>query len=165
MLIIMSGLPGTGKTTVAKSLSPLLDAVILSSDKIRKELFEKPTYKREEREIVYKIMILVAKYLLNAGKNCILDATFNKEEFRNQVMEKTQCPAKEFFIVECICPEELAISRIQSRKDDYSDADLTVYKNMKEIYEPVKAKHVTVDTSEDAQHNAEFIIEKIKNKN
>lgn len=157
----MSGLPGVGKTTVAKNLSPLLDATLLSSDKIRKELIANPTYQRDERELVYQVMMLLAKYLHDAGKNCILDATFNKEEFRNQVKEKTNCPDGQFFIVECVCPEELCISRIKARKDDYSDADISVYQKMKKIYEPVKSKHITVDTSDDAKSNAEIIYKKI----
>lgn len=157
----MSGLPGVGKTTVAKNLSPLLDATLLSSDKIRKELIANPTYQRDERELVYQVMMLLAKYLHDAGKNCILDATFNKEEFRNQVKEKTNCPDGQFFIVECVCPEELCISRIKARKDDYSDADISVYQKMKKIYEPVKSKHITVDTSADAKSNAEIIYKKI----
>lgn len=160
-IIIMSGLPGVGKTTVAKNLSPLLDATLLSSDKIRKELIANPTYQRDERELVYQVMMLLAKYLHDAGKNCILDATFNKEEFRNQVKEKTNCPDGQFFIVECVCPEELCISRIKARKDDYSDADISVYQKMKKIYEPVKSKHITVDTSDDAKSNAEIIYKKI----
>jgi predicted kinase len=158
----MSGLPGVGKTTVAKNLAPLIDATILSSDKIRKELISHPTYERDERELVYQVMILLAKYLHNTGNNCILDATFNKEEFRNQVKKKTNCSDDQFFIVECICPEELTISRIKARKDDYSDADVSVFKKMRKIYEPVKTEHITVDTSDDAKLNADLIYKKIK---
>jgi predicted kinase len=36
--VIVCGLPGVGKTTIAKDLAPLIDAVVLSTDKIRKEL-------------------------------------------------------------------------------------------------------------------------------
>ena len=39
MIIIICGLPGVGKTTLAKGLAPLINAVILATDKIRKELF------------------------------------------------------------------------------------------------------------------------------
>ncbi len=161
-VIIMTGLPGVGKTTIAKELAPLLDATILSSDKIRKELFEKPTYHREERELVYHVMMLLAKYLHKAKKTCILDATFNKEEFRNLVKKKTECPDDEFFIIECSCPEGLAVLRLRDRKDQYSDADVSIYDRMKKIYEPVKARHISVDTTEDVKKNAELIFKKIQ---
>ena len=157
MIIILCGLPGVGKTTVAKNLAPLIDATILSSDKIRKELIPQPTYERYERELIYQVMILLAKYLHKVGKNCILDATFNKEEFRNQVKKKTHCGNDQFFIVECFCSENIAISRIKSRKGGYSDANVSIYLKMKKIYEPVKAEHLRIDTSKDAAINAKII--------
>ena len=161
MIVILSGLPGVGKTTIAKNLAPLIDAILLSSDKIRKELIPQPTYERYERELIYQVMILLAKYLHEAGKNCILDATFNKEEFRNQVKKKTHCSNDQFFIVECFCSENIAISRIKHRKGGYSDADVSTYLKMKKIYEPVKAEHLRIDTSKDAAINAKIIASKI----
>lgn len=162
MIVIFCGLPGVGKTTVAEKLAPLIDAVILSSDKIRKELIPQPTYERYERELIYHVMMLLAKYLHRAGKNCILDATFNKEEFRNQVKKKTHCTNDQFFIVECFCPDDIAISRIKHRKGGYSDANVTTYLRMKKIYESVKSEHLRIDTLKDAYINAKIIEKKIK---
>ena len=71
MIIIICGLPGVGKTTVAKGLAPLINAVVLATDKIRKELFSKPMYGQRERRLIYDVMILMAKYLDKAGINCI----------------------------------------------------------------------------------------------
>ena len=85
MIIVICGLPGTGKTTIAKKLAPTIDAVVLSTDKIRKELIPNPTYRREERELIFNVMVLLAKYLHSSDKSCILDATFNKEFSRNPV--------------------------------------------------------------------------------
>ncbi len=161
MLVIICGLPGVGKTTVAKNLAPLIDASILSTDKIRKEFISNPTYQREERALIYDVMILLAKYLHQAGRNCILDATFNKEYSRNQVKNMLKISDDQFFIVECTCPEKIIFSRLKNRKDDYSDADVSVYQKMKKIYEPVKGKHITVDTSQDSEYNAKLIFEQI----
>jgi predicted kinase len=61
LIVIFCGLPGVGKTTIAKKLAPLIDGIILSSDKIRKEIIPKPTYERYERELIYHVMILLAK--------------------------------------------------------------------------------------------------------
>lgn len=149
MIVIICGLPGTGKTTIAKKLAPTINAIVLSSDKIRKELIPNPTYQKEERALIFDVMILLAKYLKLADRNFILDATFNKEYSRNQVKKDLQISNDLFFIVECTCPEKIILSRIENRKDDYSDADVSVYQNMKKIYEPVKAKHITIDTSLD----------------
>ena len=161
LIIIICGLPGVGKTTVSKSLASLIDAVILSTDKIRKELIPNASYQKEEAELIYQVMILLAKYLQKADKNCILDATFNREDFRNLVRNKIGISKDQFFIVECICPEKVIISRIKNRKGDYSDADVTIYQKMKKIYEPIKADHISVDTINDPKANAKIIVSKI----
>jgi len=147
MIIIICGLPGVGKTTVAKELAPLLNAVILATDKIRKELFSKPMYGLRERRLIYDVTILMAKYLNMVGINCILDATFTRESSRREIKKKLGLASKDIHIIECICPEDIVLSRLRQRKYDYSDADSSVYKKMKRIYEPVKGVHMTVDTS------------------
>jgi len=160
-IIVMTGLPGVGKTTIAKNLAPLLDATVLSSDEIRKELFANPTYRGYESKRIYQEMMWRAKYLHKESKNCILDATFTHEEYRNQVKEKTECSDEEFFIVEFTCPEEVALLRLRDREDDYSDADESTYKKMKGYYEPVQGKHITIDTTKDAKLNANLIFKKL----
>ena len=50
MIILICGYPGVGKTTVAHELAPLINAVILSTDKIRKEFIDKPNYEEEEKK-------------------------------------------------------------------------------------------------------------------
>lgn len=164
MIVIICGLPGVGKSILAKNLAPMINAIILSSDKIRKELFPNPTYSPFERKIVYDIMIILAKYLNDARCNCILDATFNREDSRMEIKEKLHLNDKQFHIVECFCPEEVVLSRLKSRKDDYSDATIEVYQKMKKIYEPVKVEHVIVDTTLDPQENSHRITEEIKAK-
>lgn len=162
LIIIICGLPGSGKTTLAKSLSPSLDATVLSTDKIRKELFYHPTYSREERELVYNVMLLIAKYLHQAKKTCMLDATFNLEKSRTEVKRFLDLQDDEFKIIECHRPENIIISRLRQRKSDFSDADESVYYKMKKIYEPVKSLHIDVDTSKDPDNNTRIISEKLK---
>ncbi len=161
MLVIVCGLPGVGKTTFAKKLSPLINATILSTDKIRKELMTTPTYEKEERKLIYDVMILLAKYLHDSGTNCILDATFNREDSRSEVKKKLGISDREFFVIECVCPENVIIPRIKERKNDYSDAGIEVYQKMKKIYEPVKGRHITIDTTLSPEKNAKFVSTKI----
>jgi predicted kinase len=164
LIVIICGLPGVGKSTLAKNLAPMINSTILSSDKIRKELFPNPTYSSFERKLVYDIMVILAKYLTEAGCNCILDATFNREDSRLEIREKLHLDDREFQIVECLCPEEVVISRLKSRKDEYSDATMDTYKKMKNIYEPVKSGHISVDTVLSPQENSQRIVEAIKRK-
>lgn len=143
---MMCGLPGVGKTTVAKQLAPLINGIVLSTDKIRKELFHKPRYGRQEKKLVYNVLTLLTEYLYNANINCVLDATFLKEKSRREVRVKLGKNAK-VYIIECVCAEEIVFTRLKSRKIDYSDADFSVYRMMKRMYEPINEKHITIDTS------------------
>jgi len=161
MIVIVCGLPGVGKTTFAKKLAPLINATVLSADKIRKELILLPTYEKDERRLIYDVMMLLAKYLHNSGANCILDATFNREKSRTEIKKKLGIQDREFFVIECMCPENIIISRLKERKNDYSDAGVEVYQKMKKIYEHVKGKHVTIDTALDPEKNAKVVSTKI----
>ena len=60
-----------------------------------------------------------------------------------------------------MCPENIIISRLKERKNDYSDAGIEVYQKMKKIYEPVKGKHITIDTTLDPEKNAKLVSTEI----
>lgn len=163
MIILICGYPGVGKTTLANELGPLINAVILSTDKIRKELVYKPNYSEEEKKLIYNILLLIAKYLHNAGINCILDATFNHQKAIEDIKKGLNLTDDQFKIIECICPEELIISRIKNRKKGYSDADVSIYRMIKENYEPIQEKHIIVDTSQSLKKIVAEVANRIKN--
>jgi len=147
LIVIVCGLPGVGKTTLSRQLAPIISAIILSTDKIRKELIPRPTYRWQERRLVYDVLLILSKYLHNAGVTCILDATFNTENSRKELKHKLALTPDQFSLIECTCPEDEIISRLKNRKNDYSDADISIYRKMKKIYEPVREEHIIVDTS------------------
>jgi predicted kinase len=161
LIILFCGLPGVGKTTLANEVSRLVNAVVLSSDKIRKELIPKPTYRPKEKKLIYDIFILIAKYLNEAGVDCILDATFNKEIFRNRVRKSLALSTKEFCIVECACTEEIVISRLRKRKGGFSDADISIYRMMKKIFEPIPEPHIVANTSDPPKEVAKIVSKQI----
>jgi len=170
LIVVVCGLPGVGKTSVANDIALFIDhSVVLSTDKIRKELIPNPTYKREERRLIYDILLLMAKYLHSAGINCILDATFSRESSRQELKERLFLANTQLYIVECTCPEDVVISRLKERKNDYSDADISIYRKMKRTYEPIKGGecHIVVDTSQQsskviAKEIADKILSRIK---
>ena len=161
MIIVICGLPGTGKTFLSSTLSPHVNATLLSTDKVRKELFEKPTYSAWERALIYDVLFLLAKYLHSSGINCILDGTFNTEKSRTEVKEFLNLTNDQIHIIECICPEDMIITRLLLRKDDYSDANVSIYLKMKKIYEPVRQKHISINTTKPIDKNLEKILQYI----
>lgn len=165
MIVILSGLPGVGKTTLAKELAPLIKVSILSTDKIRKELLsEPPTYTRKEKELIYNVMVFTARYLHNSRVNWILDATFNNERSRKEARARLGVPPNQIHLVECVCPEDVVVARLRTRKLDYSDADIAVYRKMKQAHEPV-SEHIVVDTSFTPKINSRRIFTEISKLN
>lgn len=158
MIVLICGLPGTGKTFLSNKLSQYIDSTVLSTDKIRKELIQKPTYTPWERALIYDVLFLLAKYLHSSGINCILDGTFNMEKSRREIKDLLNLSNDQFYIIECICPEDLIITRLLLRKDDYSDATVSIYLKMKKIYEPVKQKHMSINTSRPIDKNIDRIL-------
>jgi predicted kinase len=158
LIVLICGLPGTGKTFLSNKLSQYIDSTVLSTDKIRKELIQKPTYTPWERALIYDVLFLLAKYLHSSGINCILDGTFNMEKSRREIKDLLNLSNDQFYIIECICPEDLIITRLLLRKDDYSDATVSIYLKMKKIYEPVKQKHMSINTSRPIDKNIDRIL-------
>ncbi|MFC6734896.1 AAA family ATPase, partial [Halolamina salina] len=84
MLVLVCGLPGTGKSTVAERIAELLPARMLRTDVVRKELFPEPTYEAEESAAVYDELFDRARDRLDAGEHVVLDATFRRRRLRQR---------------------------------------------------------------------------------
>ncbi len=73
LLILLYGMPGSGKTFFARQLAEQLTAAHVQGDRIRDELFESPTYSKEENHIVSSLMSCMAGEFLHAGISVIFD--------------------------------------------------------------------------------------------
>ena len=111
------GLPGSGKSTIVRELEQIfsetsLNFVTLSLDEIRKVLTPEPKYTDQEREFVYRSLVLMAKLMVeHCSKNVIIDATGNRRAFRN--LARQLIP--EFAEVYVKCPFEICQLREGSR--------------------------------------------------
>ncbi|NYT04232.1 MAG: ATP-binding protein [Candidatus Methanofastidiosa archaeon] len=161
MLIVITGLPGTGKTTIAEELAKKIDAIVLSTDKIRKTIFEKPVYNEEDKRIVYNELFSQTSKSLSKGKNVILDGTFYTKALRKRAKEVGELFGKNVYFVYCETPEEILKERIENRLDKYSDADYSVYIKMKKIFEKFEEEVIKIDTSQNLSDNVEAIKTKI----
>jgi len=167
----VTGLPGSGKSTIAKKLMKKLEsseihAQIVSSDMLRKVMTPKPTYREEERDIVYSTLVLIAKLLTQNGVNVIIDATGNRRRYRDHARKEIP----KFVEAYVRCPLEVCVKRETKRKI-YAYAPKGVYKKaftgksatvpgIGVPYEEPKNPEVVVDSDKlDADHCAQKILE------
>ena len=161
MLIVVTGLPGTGKTTIAEALAKEVDAVVFSTDKIRKMIFEKPVYDEEDKRIVYNELFSQTGKYLAVGKSVILDGTFYTKVLRERAKEVGKSFCEKVFFVYCDTPEDLLKERINKRKDEFSDADYSVYLKIKKIFEEFEEDVIIIDTSNPVNTNIDIIKTRI----
>jgi len=165
-IIVVSGLPGTGKTCFCRRLAERLPFVILESDALRKQLFPVPTYAASESAYLFRTIYYLIEELLKKGTPVILDATNLAERHRERIYNIVERVNARLILVRVEAPPELVQKRLKSRMkradaDNNSDADWTVYQKMKATAEKISRRHFTVDTSRDITPAIDKIVREV----
>lgn len=163
MLILVCGLPATGKSTIARKLAKRINATILRTDEVRKKLFKNPTYSKKEKKLVYAAIFATARKLLNKGENVIIDGTFYRKELREEVYKVAEYTGHKIEVVECLAPEDAIKGRMDRRSGRklLSDADYGVYKKIKHKFAPIRRKHITVNTGKSVEETVNELYKKL----
>jgi adenylylsulfate kinase len=81
--IWLTGLPGSGKSTVADALKERHpEFMILRMDEMRKIVTPEPSYSEAERNLLYRSLVFLAGKLTGAGHDVVIDATGNRRKWR-----------------------------------------------------------------------------------
>jgi predicted kinase len=153
-LIVVSGLPGTGKSYLARRLAERLPCVILETDHVRQLLFAQPRYTGQENETVFQVCHDLIRHLLGQGVRVIFDATNLVERHREVLYHIADQAEARLVLVRTVCPEPVVRVRLLGRADgadpqDHSAADFRVHQRLKYTEEPIRRNHLVVNTSQD----------------
>lgn len=182
VLILIVGLMGTGKSVLARSLETPLQAKIIRSDVVRKELldispldhhyddFGKGIYSHHISEMTYHRMFDLAKASLHSGENTIIDASFKERHARKSALELARSLGVDCVLFECTCPDEIVKTRLDDRMraaDEPSDGRWEIFQAQKKDFEPIteedlKPLHVVIDTSQSPAQCCSNALEKMK---
>jgi aminoglycoside phosphotransferase family enzyme/predicted kinase len=175
-MIIMHGLSGSGKSTVAAQLVEALGAIQIRSDVVRKQLHglapdsnsqsapNRGIYSNDATELTYNRMREIAATIIAANFCVILDATFLQETDRRKMLElETALPCTRV-IVNCEAPEAILRERISARENDPSEANLQILERQIQARQPISIEEsgmaTVVNIGADGPGNAQ--IEQIR---
>ena len=166
LLVLVSGLPGSGKSHFSRELCRRYPLAHLNSDALRRALFPHPTHAAAENARLFAAVHALLERLLSRGVSAVLDATNLKEEHRQPLYDIAERAGAGLIIVRTEAPEAVALGRLAARArdsdpEDASEATSAVYNRMKSEVEPIERTHITVDTSRDMAPALEAVLQQI----
>ncbi|GAA0658646.1 AAA family ATPase [Salarchaeum japonicum] len=160
-LVVVCGLPGVGKTTVAETIRERVDGDpdLLRTDIVRGDVVDDPDYTEAELRRVYDELFSRAATRLARGESVVVDGTFKRAMHRERARDLAADHDARFRLVRVECDEDVVRERIAARTDDASDADFDVYKLYKEEFEPIEDSCTVIDNSGSTAQTRERVID------
>jgi predicted kinase len=164
MIVIIAGLPGTGKSTLARALAQRLPGAVLDKDSIRASLFPPAyvEYSLSQDDFCGEIMLQTAAYLLSkhADLKVLLDGrTFSRRHQRDRVIEFCSQVGTSWATLECVCSEATALGRIAEAvaANNHLAANRTpgLYREIRKAWEPIDQPKFVVDTDENLESSVD----------
>jgi len=146
MIVIVFGLPGSGKSYFASRFAKVINAEYINSDRVRKEMFQKRVYSDEEKKAVYDKMLERMKESVKQKRDVVLDGTFHKKDTRKIFVEEMKGKGGILFI-EIQADENIIMERLKKERP-YSEADFEVYKLIGLQNEPLNEPHLVLKSTD-----------------
>lgn len=160
-IFLMSGLSGSGKTTVARQIAQKINAVHIRSDAVRKQLAGIPLdqrgdqdgaygsgiYSPEMTQKTYDRLLELGIFLAQQGLPVIMDAKYDRQDLRQDAIAQAQANQVPIQILHCTAPMDVLQARLQARQGDIADATADLLADQKQTAEPLsEAEQAHVQT-------------------
>lgn len=134
VLITCYGYPGAGKSYLARQLADNFKIALVSTDKLRAELFETPIFDAQENRLVNHLATFMTTEFLNAGVSVVFDGETIRSAQRRQLRELARKHKAEYLLIWIQLDGETALMRTQKR-DKRTIDDRFAYEHSPETFE------------------------------
>lgn len=154
MLILMAGLPGTGKSTLSRALAEGLAGTVIDKDRVRAALFDPSDieYSTEQDEFCMRVMLKVAGYLFrkDPARNVLLDGrTFSRRYQLARATGFADALGQPWRILECVCSEKTVRHRLEGvATHPARNRHFALYLEVKARFEEITLPKTVIDTDQ-----------------
>ena len=154
MLILMAGLPGTGKSTLGRALAAKLGGTVVDKDQVRAALFSPPDieYSTEQDDFCMAVMLKVAGYLFrkDPARIVLLDGrTFSQTYQLKRATGFADAISQPWRILECTCRESTARHRLNDDSNHIAaNRNFDLYLKVKSRFEEITYPKTIIDTEQ-----------------